>query len=206
MELNYDMDDKYKQVYQQFNTCFEAFLKSSRVWQYLNSQHTNDLKRNAGAGKLIKRVGVRGVSKNKLPIPYLITNVAIPCISLKNMDLFFLPERLLIKRGNTFAAVFYKNINIEHYTARFIESDSLPRDAEVVGHTWQYVNKKGGPDKRFNNNRKLSICAYSEYIFTSDTGLFEIISTSGKGAMDSFAAFLLKIGQLQMKTNFSIAD
>ena len=27
-----------------------------------------------------------------------------------------------------------------------------PKDSELVKHTWLYVNKQGGPDRRFNNN------------------------------------------------------
>jgi len=203
MELNYDMDDKYKQVYQQFSYYFESFSRSSRSWQYLNLKSTSDHKRNAGAAQLVKRVPVRMVLKNKMPIPYFITNVPIPYISLSNMELFFLPERLLIKRANTFAAIFYKHLQVAHQTNRFIESDVLPKDAEVVDYTWQYVNKNGGPDRRFNNNRKLPVCLYSEYTFTSDTGFFELISTSKMGAMDGFAAFLLKIGELQREADLS---
>lgn len=199
MELFYDMDDKYQQVYQQFKTHFVPFSRSSKIWQYLNTQCTNDHKRNAGAGKLIKRTVIHRVSQNKIPIPHFITNVEIPYLSLKNMELFFLPERLLIKRGNSFAAVFYKNLHITSNVTRFIESDILPHDAEVVDYTWQYVNKNGGPDRRFNNNRKLPICVYSEYMFKSDTGIFEVISTSKRSSMDAFAGFISKIGELQTR-------
>ncbi|WP_343745305.1 DUF4236 domain-containing protein [Chitinophaga sp.] len=199
MELHYDMDDKYQQVYQQFREHFITFLQSSKIWQYLNAQATNDYKRNAGAGKLIRRISVRRLSENKVPAPYFITNVSIPCISLYNMELYFLPERMLIKRGNTFAAVFYKNLRITGHDTNFIESEPLPRDARVIDYTWQYVNKSGGPDRRFNNNRKLPVCLYSQYTFTSDTGFFEIIATSKLSAMDDFAGFVLKIGALQSR-------
>lgn len=199
MELFYDMDEKYQQVYQQFKDHFATFSQSSKIWQHLNTKNTMDYKRNAGAGKLIKRAGIRGVSASKMPMPYFMTNVAIPCISLNNMELFFLPERLLIKRGRTFAAVFYKNLHIASNVTRFIESEILPRDAKVVDYTWRYVNKSGGPDKRFSSNHRLPICAYSEYMFTSDTGIFEVISTSKPLAMNDFADFLSAIGQLQSR-------
>ncbi len=198
-ELHYDMDDKYQQVYEQFKAHFVTFSRSAKVWQYLNTQRTTDYKRNAGAGNIIRRVSIRGLSENKMPTPYFVTNVAIPCIALYNMDLYFLPERLLIKRGNTFAAVFYKNLRLQGRCTNFIESEILPADARVVDYTWQYVNRSGGPDRRFNNNRKLPVCAYSEYTFTSDTGIFEIIATSKQSAMDDFADFIIKIGMLQAR-------
>jgi len=40
---------------------------------------------------------------------------------------------------------------------------------------------------------------YSEYTLTSDTGLYEVITTSKQGAMDGFAGFLAGIGELQGK-------
>lgn len=203
--LHYDMDDGYQQVYEQFQAHFSTFSRSSNVWQYLNAQATYDQKRNAGAGKLVNRTRVRGIYGNKVPTAYFTTNVAIPCIQLTNMEMFFLPERLLIKRGNTFAAVFYKNLQITTSITQFIESDPLPGDAVVVDYTWQYVNKNGGPDRRFNNNRQLPVCNYSEYKFTSDTGIFEILTTSKLAAMNPFADFLGKIGHLQARMENFIA-
>lgn len=197
--LHYDMDDRYRQVYEQFQSHFSVFSSSSGIWQYLNAQSTFDQKRNAGAGKLINRVRVRGVFENRTPAPHFVTNVAIPCILLSNMEMYFLPERLLMRRGNDFAAVFYKNLQISSDLIQFIESDPLPSDAVVVDHTWQYVNKNGGPDRRFNNNRKLPVCNYSEYKLTSGTGIFEIITTSKVAAMDPLASFLTKIGDLQSR-------
>ncbi|MGZ3813591.1 MAG: DUF4236 domain-containing protein [Mucilaginibacter sp.] len=202
MELHYEMDEQLQQVYQQFANHFANFSHSSRIWQHLNAYQTNDYKRNGGAGKLVKRTSIRSISANQPPLPHFITNVAIPCIKLNNLDFYFLPERLLIKRGNTFAAVFYKKLQISSFTTRFIEDESVPSDAKVVDHTWRYVNKHGGPDRRFNNNRQLPICAYSEYNLTSDTGIYEVLMTSKQGAMDAFAGFLAQIGDLQsrMKT------
>lgn len=42
-------------------------------------------------------------------------------------------------------------------SARFIEEETPPADAAVVDQTWRQVNRKGGPDRRFNNNRELPI-------------------------------------------------
>jgi hypothetical protein len=159
MVLHYDMDDQFKQVYDQFNAHFKNFAGSARIWQYVNARQTNDYKRTGGAGKLINRVPVRSISTDQAPLPYFSTNVAIPCLKLNNLEFYFLPERLLVKRGKTFAAVFYKNLRIDGFTTRFIEDESVPRDAKIVDQTWRYVNKQGGPDRRFNNNRQIPVCA-----------------------------------------------
>ncbi|WP_179412663.1 DUF4236 domain-containing protein [Mucilaginibacter sp. E4BP6] len=199
MELHYEMDEQFKQVYRQFANHFATFSRSARIWQYLNTQRTGDLKRNGGAGNLIKRVALQGISGNQVPLRHFITNVSIPYLKLSNLEFYFLPERLLVKRGGTFAAVFYKNLRIGSSVTRFIEEESVAGDATVVGNTWKYINKNGGPDRRFNDNRQIPICAYSEYTLTSDTGVYEVITTSKQGAMDAFAGFLVQIGDLQAK-------
>jgi hypothetical protein len=197
VELHYDMDEQFKQVYQQFADHFAAFSRSAKIWQYLNTQQTNDFKHNGGAGNLIKRVPVQGILANRAPLSHFITNISIPYLKLSNLEFYFLPERLLVKRGGTFAAVFYKILKIDGFITRFIEEEGIAGDAVIVGSTWTYVNKSGGPDRRFNDNRQLPICAYSEYTLTSDTGIYEVITTSKQGAMDAFAGFLAQIGGLQ---------
>jgi uncharacterized protein YgiM (DUF1202 family) len=199
VEIHYEMDEKMKYFYEQFLLQFSDVRKSQRVWQYLHSRRTNGYKYTAGAGSLIDRISVRGISINKSPVKFLKTNIKTPNIRLKNTDLYFFPERLVIKRGNKFAGVFYKHLKIENKVSRFIEDEVVPSDAEVVDHTWRYLNKNGSPDRRFKDNRRLPICLYSEYTIRSDTGVYEVITTSKKGSFDRFTRFLVDIGQLQRR-------
>ncbi len=197
LDLHYDMDPQFQRMYQDFSAHFAHFAGSARIWQYLNRHQVSDRKRHGGAGQLIKRSTVSRVAAHEMPLPYFSTNVKVPYLRLSHLELYFLPERLLLKRGGSFAAIFYKNLRVSSSTTRFIEDESLPRDAQVVDRTWLYVNKQGGPDRRFRNNRQLPVCNYSQYTLTSDTGIHEVIATSKPGAMDAFAGLLLHIGVLQ---------
>jgi hypothetical protein len=80
-------------------------------------------------------------------------------------------------------------------STRFIEDGSVPRDAKVVDHTWKYVNKRGGPDKRFKDNRQLPIALYEDIHFSSDTGLNERIQLSKTGTAQLFAESIQKVGR-----------
>ena len=64
---------------------------------------------------------------------------------------------------------------------RFIEDGGAPGDAKVVGYTWRYVNKSGGPDRRFNNNVQIPICLYESILLTSNSGLQELFQASRTG-------------------------
>ncbi|PWS28566.1 hypothetical protein DHW03_01550 [Pedobacter yonginense] len=197
MELNYEMDEQMGILYETLATHFSTFKSSQRKWQYLHAEGNVDWKRNAGAGKLINRITIGSVMQHKNPIRFFKTNVQIPHIKLNGTELYFLPERLLVRRANKFAALFYKNLVIDCSSTRFIEEESVSPDAKIVGHTWKYVNKNGGPDRRFTNNRQIPICLYSLYTLHSKTGVYETLSTSRIGAFDGFADYLKKIGVIQ---------
>ena len=61
---------------------------------------------------------------------------------------------------------------------KFVESDRVPQDAQIIGQTWKYVNKSGKPDKRFKDNRELPICLYGEIELKSSFGLNTVIMFS----------------------------
>jgi hypothetical protein len=69
---------------------------------------------------------------------------------------------LFVLQGNKVGALSYGDVKTSVHGQRFIESDLVPKDATIVDYTWQYVNKSGGPDKRFQNNKKIPVCLYGE--------------------------------------------
>lgn len=77
------------------------------------------------------------------------------------------------------------------------EDEGVPSDARIVGHIWRYLNKNGSADRRFNNNRELPECLYSQYQLSFITGLNEVITTSRQGAFDNFAQMVKAIGKFQ---------
>ena len=62
--------------------------------------------------------------------------------------------------------------------SRFVEGESVPGDSQQVDSTWRYVNKKGGPDRRFSNNRQLPIMQYGVLAFSSVSGLSALLMCS----------------------------
>lgn len=91
----------------------------------------------------------------------------------------------------------YADLNVESFPAQFIEHESVPGDATVVGHTWQYVNKKGGPDLRFKNNRQLPICRYNRLHLSFSRRLDVRLMASRDGAFNDFAHAILQLAKLR---------
>jgi DNA polymerase-3 subunit epsilon len=96
----------------------------------------------------------------------------------------------LIRDGKRYSDIDYSDLRIFHEQKRFIETSALPGDALQVDHTWQYVNVKGGPDRRFANNRMLPVMLYGRLVITSASGLYWIVQTSRADAAQPVAQIL----------------
>ena len=79
-------------------------------------------------------------------------------------------------------------------TTNFVETEMVPRDAEIVDYTWRYVNKSGGPDKRFSNNKRIPVCRYGELSLESADGINILLECSNYNLMysiqDKFTVFM----------------
>lgn len=136
-------------------------------------------KYHAGANQLVTRSTIQVTETGA---DFIKTNVPVPSLSSKALQLFFYPDRVIVFDGSKVGAVAYGELRVSRSVTRFIESDGVPSDSSIVDKTWRYVNKKGGPDKRFKNNTQIPIVEYEEIHFTSSSGLNELFQVSKAGA------------------------
>lgn len=113
-----------------------------------------------------------------------------------------MPDRVLIFENSRVGAVSYSEIRFVIDTTRFIEEETVPRDASVVDRTWRFVNKNGSPDRRFNNNNELPVCLYEVLNLNSDSGFNEVIHISRIGISASLQA---SMNSLASAINASLA-
>ena len=103
---------------------------------------------------------------------YIKTNVDTVQVVLHNKEsLIILPDKVLFVRKRKVGAIDYSDFLINVSSTRFVECDPVPKDAQIVGQTWQYVNKNGTPDRRHKNNRQLPVCLYGQVLLRSASGL-----------------------------------
>lgn len=179
--LFYDLEQHIEGAYQNLHNSFDSLKNCSCTWHIESRGNiitTYDWKVNAGAGAVVKR---KNVSPRIGAPPYFKSNVSIPVLSAGRQTLYFLPDRILVWETNGVGAVNYDRLNVNFEQTRFIEDGGVPSDARVVDHTWRFVNKSGGPDRRFNNNRQIPICLYESILLTSNSGLQELFQTSRTG-------------------------
>jgi hypothetical protein len=190
--MMYEFEPTAENRYEELHSAFDALLKCSRSWHVSAEGKVHDRKYHAGASSLIRR---RQISIGRGNPPFVKTNVSVPSIPVGKQTLYFMPDVLLVVEANAVGAVSYSNLNLETAQTRFIEEEGVPSDAKVVDKTWRYVNKSGGPDRRFKDNKELPIALYGEMTLSSDSGLREVIQISRVGIAELLATATLRMAK-----------
>ncbi|TCG05358.1 hypothetical protein BZM27_34265 [Paraburkholderia steynii] len=182
--LFYNLDSTSEQAFLSVVNGLTQLATSARKWRVDATGRVLDKKYHAGASSIIQRknlaLGIGPFSKIKcnLDVPYIVAGANI---------LYFCPDRLFVVTGRRVAAVPYADLRLREGSTQFIEDKGVPSDAVIVGRTWRYVNKSGGPDRRFKDNGELPVVRYDELSLTSASGLNELFQFSKSGSLRPFA-------------------
>lgn len=164
----YDLDsDEGKFRIEHLQTIMQLLQKCKAIWQINDVYANNVIKTSAGARQSIVRTRIK--IKKKKPY-YLRANVKAYSIKLKKQILDILPNIIIIRGIKNIGAVAFNELHITVSAETFVETGSLPKDASIVDHTWQYVNKDGTPDRRYNQNRQIPVCLYGVIDIQSNSG------------------------------------
>ena len=194
--LFYDFDSEMEAAYAKLHAAASQLTSCAAAWHIEASGKVHDRKYHAGASDLVRR---KSTSIRREEPPYVKTNIETVAVGVGRQTLHFFPDRVLVYDQNGVGAVGYQELRVEIGATRFIENESVPRDAKVVDRTWKYVNKSGGPDKRFKDNKELPVCRYEEVTLSSQTGLNEVLQLSRCGAGDGFAEAIYLLGKCMPK-------
>ncbi len=195
--LFYDLEAPVLPAVESLHTAFDGLRACARTWLIEAEGRSADSKYTAGADTTVRRNTVRLTVG---PPPYFKTNVPILSVPAGRQRLFFLPDRLLVYDSTGIGAVAYDQLELNASQSRFVESDRVPADARVVDRTWRYVNKSGGPDRRFRDNPELPIALYEELLIRSASGLNEKLQFSRIGASASFIAAIQQLALILRRT------
>lgn len=187
--LIYDLSDEALTRYQKFYEAFELFATMSAAWHVESAGRVSDIKRNAGATTVLRNqpITIQGIQPKWLQV-----NFDVPSLAAGEETLCFLPDFLLVSTEDKVGAIEYSNLEILASQGHFIIEGTVPEDAIVTGKTWQFPNKKGGPDKRYKVNRELPIANYGYIRLNSQSGLSEFFQLSNPRKSSEFAEALLQ--------------
>ncbi|MDB4912396.1 MAG: Nucleotide-binding protein [Gemmatimonadetes bacterium] len=183
----YELEDEALDRYETLHAAIGELRKAKRMWHVSSSAVVLDRKYHAGASSSVRRASTSVAVGSP---PFVKSNVDVPSIGVGRQRLFLFPDRILVFDAGKVGAVSYADLEVKRTTTRFVEEGGVPGDSRVVDRTWRYVNKNGGPDKRFKDNREIPICEYEELNFRSPSGLNELLQMSLVGAGLALEAFL----------------
>jgi len=179
--LFYELEPHIEEAFQNLHNAFGSLRGCSRMWHIESKGNITtiyDWKVNAGARSVVKR---KAVTPHTGSPPYFQCNISIPVLPAGRQCLYFLPDRILVWDTNGVGAVGFEHLDVSSSEQRFIEDEGVPSDTRVVDKTWRYLNKKGGPDRRFNDNQEIPIVIYEGIMLTSKSGVQELFQTSKTG-------------------------
>jgi len=182
--LFYEPDAATSELYSALAAGLQGAAGAVKLKSVANTSQYGDTKYSAGASEGLKLVGA---SLFLGQAPGVVANVDVPILKAAKTTLAFYPDRVLAFQGNAVGGVPYQRLQAVSVATRFIEHEPVPSDARVVDRTWQYVNKKGGPDKRFKNNRELPVCAYNQFNLSTLDGLDIRFIGSKEGGFNGLA-------------------
>lgn len=175
-EINYELDEAANNEWKDFISSVDLLRNSKKIWLVESKVNVFDTKHNAGAGQNIKRSDIKTIRQIK---PQKNNSAKIKCdnsiveIKTQKCKIVFLPNLIVVINGRSVTGYSYKNLSISASSTRFVENSSVavPKDAQILEWTWQYVNRNGGPDMRYKQNPKLPVCKYGTLKLSSENGL-----------------------------------
>jgi hypothetical protein len=186
MELTYDLDPAAASAWDELRAAFDNLQRVALIRNIAAEQRGDvDAKRNAGAGTLVSSTDIRCTVGM---LPRVKSNVEVPVLPAGRETLYFFPDRLIVTAAGQYGAVPYDILRAEASTTRVIEGSARPSDAEQVDTTWRFVNKSGGPDRRYRDNPQLPIYEYGVLDLESPSGLRERFHVSRAESAGAVAA------------------
>jgi hypothetical protein len=189
--LFYEFSDDYSErKFHDGIASFSSLNTTKTAWRLKSKVAVNDWKRNAGSNSNLIR---QRAKIGKLSPSLLKTNIEVWGVDAGSIKLYLLPDKFFVFQDGVYSAISYDNLEASLQELEYIEQESLPNDAKIIGETWKYVRRDGGADKRFKNNRRLPIVKYGVISFSSSNFVAYLIVSSIKVAAEFSTSFSTSI-------------
>jgi hypothetical protein len=193
--LMYDLESSFNESYQSVIQAFDGMAASDGKWHIEAGgtvRDTTTWKRNAGASHIVRK----STTELAYELPSVVkSNITPPVMHVGRQVLYFFPDLLLVEDGSKYGAIGYPQLHLRTEPSNFIEEGRVPRDAQIMSHTWKHPKKGGGPDRRFSNNYQIPVCRYEALHLSSASGLNELVEFSRTGVASNFATVIRRLPQ-----------
>jgi hypothetical protein len=180
-----EIDKEQAGPYFALRDAFADLSKCSAIWDTLGARVVDKAAERSSASETIVRELVHFSLSHSDIIDWEYT---VPRLENKNGgDMYLYPGFVLYRASrDNFSLIHLREMGGTFRAIRLIESEVVPPDSEIVGETWEKVNKDGGPDRRFQGNRQLPIIQYGELELKTASGLNERYQFSNPAPTQAF--------------------
>lgn len=191
VHLDYSLEPDSARAYVALLQGVDQLRYVGGLWRISSQEMNADTKYHAGAQYSVNRKRISAAFEAP---PFISTDTAVLMLNAGPQRLYFLPDRILVYDGGEIGAVQYGTVTCTVQPSTFVESETVPPDTEIIGRTWRYTNKSGGPDRRFANNPEIPIVRYAELKMQSSGGLNYVIQASNMEKAKSFTQAIKEYG------------
>ena len=165
---------------------FEELNRSVAIWDITSSVGIERARDRTVASEALTRTPVQlGLATSEL-IDSTYSALRFPNANGDDIDIY--PGFVMTQSSSgDFALIDIREFEITFRGINFVEEDTVPADAEIVGQTWKKTNKDGTPDKRFVENYTIPLVKYGQFWISSPTGLKEAYMFSDFAKAEKFA-------------------
>lgn len=190
LATEFDLPENLKNLFGRLCDAVAALATSQRIWDTISSVTTDPYRERTTASESIQRrtvgvwLGTCDLIQSSWNVPRL--------MNANGGELFLYPGFILyFVSPQAFALVDFRDVTLNYNPVSFIEEETPPTDAELIGYTWKKANKDGSPDRRFANNYQIPILKYGDIRMTSRSGLNEAYMISNERLASGFAETLI---------------
>jgi hypothetical protein len=187
LTAHFDVDREQAEPYYKMRDDFAILCECRKIWDTLSREAVNRFVTRSAASEAITREAVLfrlaecDVLQWEQKVPYLPNRVG--------GDLYIYPGFVLYRASRqAFALIDFHDVKLEFRLQRYIESEVIPNDTQIVGQAWAKSNKDASPDRRFKNNYQIPIVLYGVLAFKSKSGLNEEFHVSNPELAERFVA------------------
>jgi len=182
IEVTYALDEDGQERHQALAHIVNNLAPPTKAW-LVTEARSQDWKRGGGAATGVRRTRM---TVGTVKIVGHRANIQIPGLQGRSATIGFLPDAIYLKTREQTISADYSELAIECGTVSYVEDEGVPPDAKQIGETWQFVNRDGSRDRRFNNNRKLPVLEYGTITINADPDFTLELQVSTQEATQEF--------------------
>ncbi len=170
VNLVYHLDEDTRLRFSTIQKACRLLSQSEKIWLEATRKAVKHQSHNAGASHVIN-LSQTPVKIQCVPPPFISTNMDIWSIDVGTLVLFFFPDYVLIWRREIYTAMSYSALSVSCDRQQINTANAIPKDAKIIGQTWQHVTPLGKPDPKAKHNPRLLQVQYGLLQFLASVGV-----------------------------------